>query len=107
MIIFLFLYSFHIVFLMKLFIKVVPYEKNNASSCYCMQSVSAEIGIFYLIYYSCLAAFFISMIAIFYQTVDINKPKLTGDSSLLKGNPGFKGILKMLHNMIGCNHFLS
>lgn len=48
----------------------------------------AEIGVFYLIYYSCLAGFFCGMLAVFYQTVDESRPKLTGDSSLLKGNPG-------------------
>ncbi|XP_076436088.1 sodium/potassium-transporting ATPase subunit beta-like [Babylonia areolata] len=48
----------------------------------------AEIGVFYLIYYSCLAGFFVGMLAVFYQTVDEKRPKLTGDSSLLKGNPG-------------------
>jgi len=48
----------------------------------------AEIGIFYLIYYSLLAGFFVGMLAIFYQTVDENKPKLTGTDSLLKANPG-------------------
>eukprot|EP00745_Piridium_sociabile_P006248 TRINITY_DN140246_c0_g1_i1.p1 TRINITY_DN140246_c0_g1~~TRINITY_DN140246_c0_g1_i1.p1 ORF type:complete len:299 (+),score=51.49 TRINITY_DN140246_c0_g1_i1:82-978(+) len=48
----------------------------------------AEIGLFYLIYYACLAGFFVGMLAVFYQTVDEKRPKLTGTSSLLKGNPG-------------------
>jgi len=48
----------------------------------------AEIGFFYLIYYICLSGFFAATIAVFYQTVDENKPKLQGDASLLKGNPG-------------------
>lgn len=47
-----------------------------------------EIGVFYLIYYSLLAGFFVGMLAIFYQTVDESKPKLTGTDSLLKANPG-------------------
>lgn len=47
-----------------------------------------EIGLFYLVYYSCLAGFFVGMLAVFYQTIDSDRPKLTGDSSLLKGNPG-------------------
>jgi len=47
-----------------------------------------EIGVFYLIYYICLSAFFAATIAVFYQTVDDNRPKLQGDSSLLKANPG-------------------
>lgn len=47
-----------------------------------------QIGFFYLIYYICLSAFFCGTIAVFYQTIDDNKPKLQGDDSLLKGNPG-------------------
>lgn len=41
-----------------------------------------------MIYYLCLAGFFVGMLAVFYQTVDEKRPKLTGDSSLLKANPG-------------------
>jgi len=47
-----------------------------------------ELAFFYLIYYICLSAFFIGTIAVFYQTVDWEHPKLQGDDSLLKGNPG-------------------
>jgi len=47
-----------------------------------------EIGVFYLIYYCCLAAFFSATILVFYETIDENSPKLMDDSSLLKGNPG-------------------
>ncbi|KAK7090402.1 sodium/potassium-transporting ATPase subunit beta-like [Littorina saxatilis] len=48
----------------------------------------AEIGLFYLVYYTCLAGVFVGFLAIFYQTVDEAQPKLTGTDSLLKGNPG-------------------
>jgi sodium/potassium-transporting ATPase subunit beta len=48
----------------------------------------AEIGIFYMIFYACLAGFFAATIAGFYQTIDEINPSLQGDSSLLKGNPG-------------------
>uniref|UniRef100_A0A0B6YSK9 Sodium/potassium-transporting ATPase subunit beta n=1 Tax=Arion vulgaris TaxID=1028688 RepID=A0A0B6YSK9_9EUPU len=48
----------------------------------------AEIGFFYLVFYACLAGFFAATIAGFYQTIDESTPKLQGDSSLLKGNPG-------------------
>ncbi|GFO28481.1 sodium/potassium-transporting ATPase subunit beta [Plakobranchus ocellatus] len=47
-----------------------------------------EIGIFYVIYYACLAAFFAATLAVFNQTLDDDNPKLQGSSSLLKGNPG-------------------
>ncbi|CAG5127547.1 unnamed protein product [Candidula unifasciata] len=48
----------------------------------------AEIGAFYLVFYTVLAAFFAATIAGFYQTIDDDYPKLQGDSSLLKANPG-------------------
>ncbi|XP_048745735.1 probable sodium/potassium-transporting ATPase subunit beta-3 [Ostrea edulis] len=48
----------------------------------------AQIGIFYLIYYACLSAFFAGMMAIFYQTLDWNYPRLQGPDTLLKQNPG-------------------
>ncbi|RUS70522.1 hypothetical protein EGW08_021722 [Elysia chlorotica] len=48
----------------------------------------AEIGIFYVIYYACLAGFFAATLAVFNQTLDSDNPKLQGSDSLLKGNPG-------------------
>jgi len=47
-----------------------------------------KIGIFYLIYYICLAAFWAVLLAIFFQTVDDNRPTYTGSDSLLKNKPG-------------------
>lgn len=49
---------------------------------------SAQIGIFYIIYYACLAGFWAAMMAVFYQTLDWNDPRLSGPDSLLKQNPG-------------------
>ncbi|CAL1541450.1 unnamed protein product [Lymnaea stagnalis] len=48
----------------------------------------AEIGLFYLVFYACLSGFFIATIAVFYETIDADNPRLQGESSLLKGNPG-------------------
>lgn len=48
----------------------------------------AEIGAFYLVFYTILLGFFVGMLAVFYQTIDGDRPRLTGESSLLKGNPG-------------------
>jgi len=53
-----------------------------------------KIGVFYLIFYACLAGFFAIMMAVFYQTLDTNHmPKYTpgGGGSILK-NPamGFR-----------------
>jgi len=47
-----------------------------------------KIGFFYLIFYSCLAAFFAMNMAIFFATVDDNHPKWSGSDSRLGNNPG-------------------
>ncbi|ESN96281.1 hypothetical protein HELRODRAFT_68072 [Helobdella robusta] len=49
----------------------------------------AKIGIFYLIFYSCLAAFFAVMLVGFFQTIDLKQPTQQNMYSLLKANPGF------------------
>ncbi|ROT72838.1 sodium potassium-transporting ATPase subunit beta [Penaeus vannamei] len=53
-----------------------------------------KIGVFYLIFYACLAGFFAIMMAIFYQTLDVNHlPKYTpgrGDSILKNPAMGFR-----------------
>jgi len=48
----------------------------------------AKIGLFYLIFYSCLAGFFAIMLAGFFQTLSDDHPKQMGMLSLIKGNPG-------------------
>ncbi|KAH3812408.1 sodium/potassium-transporting ATPase subunit beta-like [Dreissena polymorpha] len=48
----------------------------------------AQIGLFYLVFYTCLAGFFAGMLAVFYYTLDWNEPRLKGSDSLLKLNPG-------------------
>jgi len=48
----------------------------------------AKIGVFYLIYYSCLAGFFAVSLVIFFTTVDDNRPSQIGFHSLIKSNPG-------------------
>merc|ERR1712137_76210 len=47
-----------------------------------------KIGIFYVIYYSCLAGFFAGMLSVFYYTLNWNQSRLQGSDSLLKQNPG-------------------
>ena len=54
----------------------------------CVLCFSAEIGFFYLVYYTFLAGFFAGLMAVFYQTLDSHYPKLMGQDSLLRGNPG-------------------
>jgi len=50
--------------------------------------IPAKIGLFYLIFYSCLAGFFAIMLMGFFTTLDDDHPKQTGLFSLIKGNPG-------------------
>lgn len=48
----------------------------------------AKIGLFYLIFYSCLAGFFAIMLTGFFATIDNDAPTQQGMYSLIKGNPG-------------------
>lgn len=49
---------------------------------------AAKILLFYVIFYAALAGFFAAMLAVFYQTLDENKPKWQLDSGLIGSNPG-------------------
>ena len=51
---------------------------------------AAKIGLFYLIFYSCLAGFFAAMLAGFFATLDDDAPTQKGMYSLIKGNPGMR-----------------
>lgn len=48
----------------------------------------AKIGLFYLVFYSCLALFFAIMLAGFFATLDSRAPTQKGLYSLIKANPG-------------------
>jgi sodium/potassium-transporting ATPase subunit beta len=48
----------------------------------------AKIGLFYLIFYSCLAGFFAIMLVGFFSTIDDKAPTQQGMYSLIKMNPG-------------------
>jgi len=48
----------------------------------------AKIGIFYVIFYICLTAFFAAMLWVFYQTLDVTIPKWTQNNGLIGTNPG-------------------
>jgi sodium/potassium-transporting ATPase subunit beta len=49
---------------------------------------SAKIGLFYLIFYSCLAGFFAIMLVGFFATLSDTEPTQQGMYSLIKSNPG-------------------
>ncbi|XP_058986058.1 sodium/potassium-transporting ATPase subunit beta-2 isoform X1 [Musca domestica] len=48
----------------------------------------AKILIFYVIFYVALTGFFAAMLAVFYQTLEVDKPKWTLDNGLIGSNPG-------------------
>lgn len=48
----------------------------------------AKIIFFYIIFYAALAGFFAAMLAVFYQTLDNDKPKWQLDDGLIGSNPG-------------------
>ncbi|XP_013103485.1 sodium/potassium-transporting ATPase subunit beta-2 isoform X2 [Stomoxys calcitrans] len=48
----------------------------------------AKILIFYIIFYAALSGFFAAMLAVFYQTLELDKPKWTLDNGLIGSNPG-------------------
>lgn len=49
---------------------------------------AGKILLFYLIFYAVLAAFFGGLLAIFWQTLDIEKPKWQLSESIIGTNPG-------------------
>ncbi|KAJ8968226.1 hypothetical protein NQ317_004494 [Molorchus minor] len=51
-------------------------------------SFSAKILLFYLIFYAALIGFFAAVLAVFYQTLDMKKPKWELSKSLIGDNPG-------------------
>ncbi|KAK7865071.1 hypothetical protein R5R35_008414 [Gryllus longicercus] len=48
----------------------------------------AKILLFYVLFYASLTGFFFAMLAIFYQTIDLDIPKWQLDESLIGSNPG-------------------
>uniref|UniRef100_U5EVF5 Putative sodium/potassium-transporting atpase subunit beta-2-like protein n=1 Tax=Corethrella appendiculata TaxID=1370023 RepID=U5EVF5_9DIPT len=48
----------------------------------------AKILFFYLCFYAVLVGYFAAMLAVFWQTLDMHKPKFQLDSSLIGSNPG-------------------
>jgi len=65
------------------------YNKETGAIFTRTPSSWARIGLFYLVYYSCLAIFFAGLLAIFlYSFTDDKAPLLTGSHSVLPQNPG-------------------
>ena len=51
--------------------------------------LAVKIGVFYVIYYAFLSAYFVAMMLIFYQTLDDNEPKWKGpEKGIIGMNPG-------------------
>jgi sodium/potassium-transporting ATPase subunit beta len=49
---------------------------------------TGKILLFYILFYSGLIGFFLAMIAVFYQTIDLRIPKWQQDKSVIGNNPG-------------------
>lgn len=48
----------------------------------------AQILLYYLVFYACLAGFFAINLSLFFTTIDDHAPRLQGYDTLLKGHPG-------------------
>eukprot|EP00095_Tigriopus_kingsejongensis_P000796 maker-scaffold67_size430214-snap-gene-3.32 protein:Tk00796 transcript:maker-scaffold67_size430214-snap-gene-3.32-mRNA-1 annotation:"hypothetical protein KGM_07765" len=66
----------------------VLYDKENGEICTRTPKSWALITIFYLIYYTCLAAFWYGMLMIFFTTLPEGRPKWIKEESVIGTNPG-------------------
>jgi hypothetical protein len=57
---------------------------------------TGKILLFYILFYSGLIGFFLAMIAVFYQTIDLRIPKWQQDKSVIGNNPGKISITQSL-----------
>jgi sodium/potassium-transporting ATPase subunit beta len=64
------------------------YDSENKTFIGRTGSSWAKIGVFYLIYYSCLTGFFAISLIIFFKTMSDDRPTQIGYNSLIKSNPG-------------------
>jgi sodium/potassium-transporting ATPase subunit beta len=64
----------------------------------------AKIGLFYIVFYSCLAGFFAIMLVGFFSTLDERSPTMTHMYSLIKQNPGM-GYRPMIETESTLIHF--
>lgn len=55
---------------------------------YILFSLSGKILLFYLIFYAALAGFFGGLLAVFWQTLETEKPKWELSESIIGTNPG-------------------
>ena len=60
----------------------------------CFSLFSGQIGLFYLVYYSCLAGFFAVFLALFFTYVNSDYPVQQDMATMLKNNPGECKIIK-------------
>jgi len=78
------------------------YDKNTGAIMGRTPKSWGLIIIFYIIYYSCLAAFWALMFAIFWQiSIDVEKPRWTTDSSLIGSSPGMGVRPKQSDKLLG------
>jgi hypothetical protein len=58
---------------------------------------TGKILLFYILFYSGLIGFFLAMIAVFYQTIDLRIPKWQQDKSVIGNNPGKISVTHFRH----------
>jgi len=64
------------------------YNKDTGQVCTRTPKSWALITVFYLIYYSCLAAFWAAMLTVFFQTLPANEPKWQATNGIIGKSPG-------------------
>jgi len=64
------------------------YNKKNGTVMGRTGKSWAKITVFYIIYYSCLAGFWAAMLAVFWTTLDMDKPKWVAGNGLIGDRPG-------------------
>ena len=69
-------------------VKYLIYDKEKGEFFTRTPKSWALITIFYLIYYTCLAAFWYGMLQLFFMTVTLDQPKYLLEENIIGNNPG-------------------
>lgn len=72
----------------KLFLIDIPHYVIDIKCQYVFPPSTGKILLFYVIFYAALAGFFAGLLAIFWQTLDTERPKWQLDQSIIGTNPG-------------------
>lgn len=64
------------------------------------------LGLFFSIYYACLGGFFLGMLTVFFQTLELEVPRLMGTDSCMRNIPGICQLLKCSTDFSPHKHWL-